>query len=157
MNVRDVSGIDAIGAISVRSVSGLAAIGFGLIRDTDSLETFFSPAGGAFTVDVPPTAYGGAAANFPIAVTSESVTVTISGGRAPFTFAWERTDDILGDWSIINPASQSTAFRVAGLGPGVGDTAEFACTVTDANGTEVITGNVLVYAENYGGLGGPIP
>lgn len=157
MNVRDASGIDAIGAISVRGASGLAAIGFGLIRDTDSLETFFSPAGGAFTVDVPPTVYGGAAFTSPIAVTTENATATVTGGRAPYTFLWARTDAALGDWSIISPTAATTAFRRIAVGAGENDTAEFACTVTDANGSSVASSDVLAYVENYGGLGGPIP
>lgn len=157
MNVRDASGIDVIGAISVRDGSGLSAIGFGLIREASGLETFFSPAGGAFTVDVPPTVYGGAAFDTPISVTTENVTATVTGGRAPYTYLWERTDAALGDWSIISPNAATTAFRRAALDANESDTAEFACTVTDANGSSVVSADVLSYVENYGGFGGPIP
>lgn len=156
MNVRDASGIDAIGAIVAREASGLSAIGEALIRDASGLEAFFAP-GGSFTVDVPPTVYGGAAFTSPIAVTTEPATASIVGGRAPFTFLWERTDAALGSWTIINPTAQSTAFRLIAVGPGESETAEFACTVTDANGGVVVSGDVLAYVENYGGLGGPIP
>jgi len=111
---------------------------------------------GAFTVDVPPTVYGAAAFNGGIAVTTENATVTITGGQGPFTFEWERTDGALGDWTIINPTSQTTAFRCIGVGIGENETADFACTVRDANGSPVTSSDVIAYVENYGGLGVPL-
>lgn len=156
MLLRDGGGIDEIGAIVVRDGSGLSNIGTGLIRDGDSLETFFAP-GSGLTLDVTPVAYGAAATNFATTVTTSTVTVTVTGGTAPYTFAWERTDDVLGDWSIASPTAQSTAFRKGLVSPGDNETAYFACTVTDANGNSATTIDVSAGVANYGGLGGPLP
>lgn len=148
-----------IGSYFVRDASNtLVEIGEEWVRDSSNvLSLVYSKAGGAFTVDVPPTVYGGAAFTSPIAVTTENATATVTGGRAPYTFLWERTDAALGDWSIISPTAAATSFRRIAVGAGENDTAEFACTVTDANGSSVASSDVLAYVENYGGLGGPIP
>lgn len=157
MNVREASGLSAIGAIGVRGASGLSAIAVGAIRDADSLETFFQLGGGSFTVDVPFTAYGAAAFDAPVTITTETVTATVTGGRAPFNYSWARTDDALGLWSIVSPTSATTAFRRISVEAQESWLAEFACTVTDANGSIVTSANVQTYVTNYGGLGGPLP
>lgn len=156
-HVRDASNVLAeIGASFIRDPSNvLVEIGEEAIRDASGVHIYFA-LGGSFTVDVPPTVYGGAAYNGGIAVTTESAAVTITGGQGPFTYEWERTDGALGDWTIISPTAQSTAFRCIGVGIGESETAEFACTVRDANGSPVTSSNVLALVENYGGLGVPL-
>ena len=154
ISLRDATSTKAIGFVGARDAGGMAECEV-YIRDSDGIALVHSP-GGSFTVDVPPTVYGGAAFNGGIAVTTENATVTIIGGQGPFAFEWQRTDGALGDWTIINPTSQSTAFRCIGVGIGVSETAEFACTVRDANGGPVTSSDVLALVENYGGLGVPL-
>ncbi len=152
--LRKAAGLVTQGAVYLRKPSGLVEQEV-YLRTAAGLKLIHTP-NGAFSVDVPPTVYGGAAFNGGIAVTTENATVTITGGQGPFTFEWERTDGALGDWTIINPTSQTTAFRCIGVGIGESETAEFACTVRDVNGSPVTSGDVLAQVENYGGLGVPL-
>jgi hypothetical protein len=94
------------------------------------------------------TAYGqddGAAAFG--TVTSAAVTVTPSGGTAPYTYSWEWLN---GDLAVSadTPTAATTTF--SGLIEGIATAfAYFRCLVTDANGSTVYTETVTVQLDWY--------
>jgi len=115
------------------------------VRDASALRTVFTSFGGSAGLTVTPElAYGYGYSKGSITISTNSVTVTVSGGVAPYTFAWTGAS---GAWTIINPTSDTTAFRRSSVGAGTNDSRTFTCTVTDANGaTSSIT--VDAYVEN---------
>lgn len=157
MMVRGATTISEIGTIMVRDAGNvLREIGEGFIRDGDSLETFFSP-GGAMTLDYPPEAYGAGASNSEIGVTTTAITVTVTGGRAPYTYLWALTGGPDPSWIITAPNAKTTAFRRFEMAPGDNFNTTVTCTVTDASGQSLETGPIAVTVENFGGLGGLLP
>lgn len=90
----------------------------------------------------------------PTLLTTSSVTVTVAGGRPPYSFSW--SDDV--QISATDPQKATTAFQ-ATVSPNDQVSATLTCTVTDAKGTTA-TANVDVTITNFstgGGLSGPIP
>lgn len=77
-------------------------------------------------------------------VTTPAVTVTASGGNAPYTYAWTRTTDGDQALSANTPSGASTTFTgsIAFLGSFLQDT--FRCRVTDSVGA---TADVYVTAQ----------
>lgn len=148
-----------IGAVFMRDAANvLVEVGEEWIRDGSGLHLVFNGGGGAFDVEVPSDVYGAGARNSAIAVTTEQAAVTVTGGTAPYTYQWQRSDAPLGVWTIVAPIAQATGFRCAGVGPGESESAQFTVKVTDANGASVTSTAILATAENYGSLGGdPIP
>jgi hypothetical protein len=154
--VRDVSTIGEIGAISMRDAGAvLREVGEGSIRDADSLETFFSP-GGELAVDYPGEAYGAGASAVGIIVTTNSITVTVTGGKAPYTPLWTKVGTPDPDWIITAPNQLTTAFKRLSVPPATTYSDNFICTVTDARGDSVATLEVPATVSNYGGLEVPI-
>jgi hypothetical protein len=151
--LREASGLTNIGALFLREASGIVEIGEVFLRESGGLVEVYSSiesGGGAFTVDVTPDSFGARVSSGAGAVTTSEVTATPSGGVAPYTYLWERTDADPADWTIISPTSQSTTFRAAAVGPEDTFNATFTCTVTDANGSEVTSDEVAAQAVNYG-------
>ena len=64
-------------------------------------------------------------------VDTPNVTVTPTGGQAPFTYAWVR---LSGDGSVLSPTFATTQFREVFGSPDTA-TGTFRCTVTDAYGS----------------------
>lgn len=81
-------------------------------------------------------------------VYTNNVTVTPSGGQAPYTYAWAR---VSGDGAVENPAAATTNFSDT---PGFGNTTEgyFICTVTDALGNVAVSDQVQATFVDYGGF-----
>lgn len=159
-SIRDISGLFEIGAVSVRDAANVATeIGAMLIRDASGPHEVFNNSAGAFDVDVPGSVFGAGAFNGFMSVTTSLATATPSGGQAPYTYFWQRTDGGPATWVITAQASQTTSFRCNGLAPGDSESATFSCRVTDARGVEVTSDEIAATAENYGSLGGggPIP
>jgi hypothetical protein len=106
-----------------------------------------------------PTVTGTASSSSAASVTTNSATITVLGGTAPFTYAWTVGVSDGGAWSADSPTAATTTFACAGVGPGDLYTAELICTVTDAGGATtrvVIDGQAAnTYYGYYGG--GPIP
>lgn len=74
----------------------------------------------------------GSTTGAPKLLTTPSVTATPSGGTGPYTYSWTRVSGSA-LISATSPASPTTAFS-ATLNPDDHETADFICTVTDANG-----------------------
>ncbi|MGN7160831.1 hypothetical protein [Sphingomonas sp. SAFR-052] len=87
-------------------------------------------------------------------ITTASTTVSASGGKAPFAFAWALVDAI-GSWEATSPAAATTAFRCTTAIEDEPQDATFRCTVTDANG-KTATVDVTAQAYRYGSNDGTI-
>lgn len=81
-------------------------------------------------------------------VYTSNVTVTPSGGQAPYTYAWARTS---GAGTVANAAAATTNFYDT---PGAGNssTGIFVCTVTDALGNVAVSDGVQANFDDYGGF-----
>lgn len=152
--VRDSVGTAELGSIVVRDTGGLANIGEAVVRDGAGAQVVFSPSSG-MSVSVTPDVYGSAASPTGVAITTSSASVTVSGGTAPFSYLWERTDAEGGTWQILSPTSATTQFRRL-LVPPTADAypATFACTVTDSTGQTAVTSDVDASVINYSSGGG---
>lgn len=90
--------------------------------------------------------FGAANSHAPIAIQTNVVTVTITGGKAPYDIAW--TADF-GGWTIPSDAALSTYFLSDNVGPGDSADNSFTCTVTDDNG-DTATCGVAASVSNFG-------
>lgn len=75
-------------------------------------------------------------------VTSDSQAVTVTGGTAPYTYAWSYVSGSLAI-SITSPTGSSTTFS-ATVDDGSPEEAVFKCTVTDNLGFVVETNSISV-------------
>lgn len=156
ITVREPSGVSEIGRIFVREAAGLAEIGEVYVREADGLKLVWS-LGSDMTLDYPPDAYGAGASNSEIAVTTFAITVTVTGGRAPYGYQWALVGGPDPSWIITAPNAKTTAFRRFEMAPGDNFNTTVTCTVTDASGQSVETNPIAVTVENFGGLGGLLP
>ena len=128
----------------------------GIARVTVGERVVFDSAtsgGGGITGFVSPNPVAGAVAQISAqTVTTQEATVYAEGGVAPYTYAWVKTAGGP-NWTILRPASVTTAFRATGVAAAGDDTATFEVTITDARGHSV-TASVDAIASNYGRLSG---
>lgn len=151
ISLRDTVGLKQIGAIFVRDAGGLKEIAEVQIRDAGGLKLVYNQ-GSALAVYVPGEAYGAASSDTPVDVSTEVIAASPTGGVAPYSFSWTRTDGGVDSWSIIFPAAQETSFRANAVVGGAIRTATFRVTVTDARAQVVNSININATAENYGGF-----
>jgi hypothetical protein len=80
--------------------------------------------------------------------TTNSTTITPSGGTAPYSYAWTLTETSheTTDPTATLPAAATTAFQQTNMDPGMIYTAQFRCTVTDSS-TPALTTTVDVAAN----------
>lgn len=154
IKARNISTAKTIQAAKYRNAANVAkSIAKVRIRNSANvLKIVFSQGGGAFSVDVPSSAYGAQANNLTVSVTTEVISATATGGVGPYTYLWTRVDADPASWTIISPTSASTAFRANSVPSGVIRLATFKCTVTDSAGASIASINVNASAENYGGF-----
>lgn len=148
-NISTAKGIEAVTYRNSASVAkGIATI---KIRNASNvLKTVFSQ-GAGLVIDVPPSAYGGQSINATVPVTTEVVMATVTGGAAPITYLWELVNDYGNSWTITSPNVASTAFRANAVPAADSQNAIFKCTATDSRGRSVVSININVTADNYGG------
>lgn len=65
---------------------------------------------------------------------TSSSTVTVSGGKPPFTYAWQK---IFGGGSLSGATNTSTGTMVAFVCPGQYVSGQYRCTVKDSTGATV--------------------
>ncbi|MDT0507538.1 hypothetical protein [Novosphingobium sp. MMS21-SN21R] len=144
-------GIKTVASVKARTASGLKAAAFVSLRGTTALKRVFSQSG-SITVNADPSSVMGAAAlAAPTTISTNATTVTASGGAEPYTYAWAKSTDDGGTWSINAPTAATTKFTCSGVGADIDYNATFICTATDAFGG---TGTISVPASvsNYGGI-----
>jgi hypothetical protein len=160
ISARTPSGIKAAAAINLRDAGGALRTA-GTIRQRDAvnvLKLIYSAAGGgSFVVAAAPLAAFGARAGGGTTVTSEQVVATVTGGLAPYSYAWSVISAPSGTWTIQSPVSDRTSFVCAGVPDNDSYVANFKCTVTDSRGIAQDSATVEVTCSNYGDLGGILP
>lgn len=161
IRVKTLTGIKAAAEVSIRdAAAALKVVGNVWLRDAANVLklAYSSTATGAFTVSASPlTAFGARTGSGGLAITSEQVTVTITGGAAPYTYVWTLVSALSGTWTIQDSTSATARFTCAGVPVGDSYVAEFKCTVTDARGVSSDSATVTVTCTNYGDLGGLLP
>lgn len=108
----------------------------------NTLREVFSTAAPLSVALLPEQVFGYSYAPGPAPVTSEVMTATVSGGRAPFTYAWGQS----GGFFITAPTNASTQFSKLIFGSS--ETGIVTCRVTDANGQQA-TATGFVELTNY--------
>ena len=112
---------------------------------TGAVAAFVAGGAAAFTATIPATLYGsGSGATSSGSVTTGSASVTVSGGIAPYTYAWSY---ISGNSSITitTPTGSSTTFSATVAG--IPKQANYQCTVTDSLGHTAVSGTINVTLE----------
>lgn len=85
----------------------------------------------------PAGAFGTAASDVSVNVTTNSVTAIPTGGTGPFTYAWTVVSYTAATSPVITSATNaSTTFRQDSMAPDTTASAVFRCTVTDAFGLQ---------------------
>lgn len=127
-------------------------------RDADNVTRLAWAKPSPMTAAASPAVVNGAqGANFATLVATTTTTVTVTGGTAPYSYAWEQASGGL-MWAIVTANGASTRFEANGLTPGQTEVATFICTVTDRDGNEATTAPVQAQATNFGDpFGGPLP
>ncbi len=74
---------------------------------------------------------------------SDVVTVSVSGGVAPYSYQWVRVSGT-SDIEASDPNSPATDFRWVGVFNGPARLSNWVCQVTDSNNETTITGSVHV-------------
>lgn len=151
ISVRDTVGLKEIGAISARDTVGLKEIAEVYIRDAGGLKLVYNQ-GSSLAVYVPASTYGAQSSSSPVDVVTEVIAATPTGGVAPYSYLWTRTDGGGGTWDIIFPTAQETSFRANDVAGGDSLLATFKVTVTDSRGIAVDSININATADNYGGF-----
>lgn len=153
ITARNITTAKQIASIKVRDGSNvLKDIASIKIRNASNvLKTVFSPANN-LAVSVPAFVYGAQSSGSAIDVTTEIATAIPTGGTAPYSYSWARTDAFGGTWTIFLPTNASTAFRASSVAAGDSKLAEFVCTVTDARGNSVASITINATADNFGGF-----
>lgn len=84
--------------------------------------------------------------------TTNTVTVTPSGGLAPYTYSWVFVSrDSNASYSLTNAASAFTAVSATGVPAGATGTASIQCTCTDSTGLTATSAVVVASITNTSG------
>lgn len=152
MRERTLTGVKNAASIKERTPTGLKAAANVYIRTPTGTKRFYSSASATLTVNAPGSAYGGASYPGTTAVSTDTVTATVTGGTPPYTGIWTRTDGNPESWIIPSSTSPSTNFRCEEVGPGDVFNATFIYTATDSLGVVGVSNEVTATVTNIGGL-----
>lgn len=141
IRMRDAGGVlRTIKRIRMRDASGtLRTIQRIRMRDAAGvLRTVFQYLTATIAATLSASASGAASSGV---VTSANETVTVTGGTAPYTYAWER---VAGNLAVVAtaPAAATTSFQATVTDSGSPYVTYFQVTVTDANNA-VVTSNMI--------------
>jgi hypothetical protein len=104
------------------------------------------------TVEIMPFASGAASSNGTTSVSSEDIAAVVTGGRAPYSYAWSRVGGPLAPWNILFPSSASTRIMHGAVDANDSVISSFICTVTDSGGLSVASNQCEVNLSNFGGF-----
>lgn len=151
ITLRTPTGDKAAAAITLRTPTGDKAVSQMVLRiETGDVPIYIAGGGAGLVVDANPISVTGAVGSSGTPnVTTNTTTVTVSGGTAPYSYLWTEIEADF-PWSIGSPNSASTRFTALSVSTIDNSFASFECTVTDARGR---TGSVIVDATafNFGG------
>lgn len=92
-----------------------------------------------------------------VPMTTNSVTLTPSGGRSPYTYAWSIVSDDGHGYLIEGAATASARVTISGLAVGMTGTCVIHCVCRDSTGLSATSGNVTAtFFRESGGGEGPI-
>ena len=150
ITLRTPTGDKVATAITLRTPNGDEAVSRMVLRtETGDVPIYIAGGGAGLVVEANPISVTGAAGSSGTPdVTTNTTTVTVSGGTAPYSYLWT---EIPGDfsWLIGSPNSASTRFTALSVSVDDDYFTSFECTVTDARGH---TCSVIVEANvfNFG-------
>lgn len=105
---------------------------------------------GQLTANAEPPAVSGNGPGLGAAtVSTNSSTVSVSGGTPPYTYAWSRQSGST-QINATNPSSASTIFSRLNQPSGASESANFICTVTDSASRTTQTNTVTADISNVG-------
>lgn len=137
-----------VSSIQVRdSGNVLRTVSGGFLRDPSAASRPFAGVGGMTVTVTPDSAFGYGSSHAPIIITTTSVTASVEGGTAPFTYSWAAE---FSSFDAVSPTSATTIFRSDAVGPGDTATDNFVCTVTDAHGQTAASAPIPATASNFG-------
>lgn len=155
--VHTATGTRTLAGMHVHTSGGTKSVGFGRVRTPTGTDVFFqslASGGGGATgttpgITVSPTDVVGTINSSASAlVISRGALVTVTGGVAPYTYAWVH---VSGDpQTATAPTGASSSFS-ATLPPGGSADAVWKCTVTDAAGVAADSPQITVELANIGG------
>lgn len=148
ITVRTPDGDKGAAAVTVRTPDGDKGVASMTLRTPDGDKVIFSSASmGDLMVSVSPSSATGSTFS-PSApeITTNLVTVSVTGGTAPYNISWSEDIGGSGLWSATAQLSFSTRFVAEGVSAGDSAETSFTGTVTDARGR---TGSVTVPAAAY--------
>lgn len=111
-----------------------------------------SAPGGPLTASAFPNAVDGTAPEFSTIAVTNSTTLTVSGGTAPYSVLWtvqSYTSPYIAP-SALNDTAMTTAFSQTNLSKYSGVSAVFKATISDSTTPTPATTDVLVSAAFYG-------
>lgn len=145
ITLRTPTGDKGAATITVRTPTGDKAVERMVLRTPTGDKDIYVAASVPLVVSASPISAVGSVSTGGIAtVTSNDVTVTATGGTAPYSYAWAY-DSGSGTITATSPAAATTRFSGPVASESIDD-AIFECTVTDARGR---TGSVLVGVTLY--------
>lgn len=127
---RSITGIQVIDASGVdRTISEIRLI------DTTGVDRLIYSTSPPMSASASPSATSGFTSGASV-ITTNSTTVTPTGGTGPYTYAWTliSRDHPTTDPTANSPTAATTTFTQTNAAPGGFYTAEFLCTVTDSLG-----------------------
>lgn len=151
IRVRIPSGAKIVSVMHVLTGSGLQDASVMWVRTESGLRRIFTVSGSMTATASPASVTGFAALAGSATITTNSTTVTPSGGSAPYTYAWAKNSGTGGTWSIASATSDTTKFTCSGVAGDTDYTAIFRCTITDATGGTA-TVDVQADVSNLGSL-----
>lgn len=102
--------------------------------------------GGEISATLAPSGVGGYAYSIgEPRITTSAVTITVTGGTAPYTIVWNFVES---SWEEVTPNSLTTTLRGPGTPPATTDTTNLYAALTDSLGASCITNSISASVSN---------